>query len=93
MVPPQTSNLNSKKVSVYINNIKRITNTALVRVQVELKDDAKILDPSVNMSSNIKVVSTMSQTMVSFNSPEFSIGGIATVWVWVGVGVWVGVVL
>ena len=80
--PSETSNLKSKKVSVFISNMKEVPSQMLVRVQITLKGVTKLLDPVLNTTSRIYLLSTMSQTLVSFNTPEFLVGGTALVQIW-----------
>jgi len=61
-----------------MNNFKTVPDVSLLRVEVSLEDVSILLDPS-NAESNIVMRSQMSQTMVSFTTPAFSVGGTATV--------------
>jgi len=55
----------------------------LLRVEVTLEAVSILLDQS-DAESNIMMSSQISQTMVSFKTPAFSVGGMATVRVILG---------
>jgi len=78
VVPSQSSNFGGVKVNVFMSNFKTVPDVSLLRVEVTLEGVSILLDPS-DAESNIMMSSQMSQTMVSFTTPAFSVGGVATV--------------
>jgi hypothetical protein len=61
-----------------MSNFKVVPDVAVLRVEVTLGAVSIVLDPA-DADSNIMIRSQMSQTMVSFTTPQFLAGGTATV--------------
>lgn len=78
VVPSQSSNFGGVRVSVYMSNFKVVPSVAMLRVEVTLGAVSIVLDPA-DADSNMGMRSQMSQTMVSFTTPQFSVGGTASV--------------
>ena len=82
VTPASSSNFGNVKLSVYMRNMKVVPSASVLRVEVTLDGESRLLNPTVDSGTGITVRSQMAQTIVSFLTPEFAGGGTASVRIW-----------
>jgi hypothetical protein len=87
VTPSSSSNFGNVKISVSMRNMKVVPSASMLRVELVLRGDGGVqltmlLNPTVNTSTGISVRSQMTQTLVSFLTPQFSEGGTVAVRIW-----------